>query len=127
MQFDRKTVQVAGTPLIHEQRKMTHTDDSDDALIARLKKAEQLGPHHVHDPFFDLPLATEVRASPQAREGQPACMARGRRTREVPGLMATPVREEIRCELPAGHLGAHRACFTQSRFRHRWHAYQWTS
>lgn len=107
---------------------MAANENPDDALIARLRKAEQLGPHQVHDPFFDLPLATEVRAAPGVRAaGEAACMAPGRRTREVPGLMATPVREEIRCELPAGHPGAHRACFRQTRFTHRWHAFQWTS
>lgn len=107
---------------------MAANEDPDDALIARLKKAEQMGPHHAHDPFFDLPLAKEVRTTPEGRgTGQPTCMAPGRRTREVPGLMATPAREEIRCELPAGHVGAHRACFRQTRFTHRWHAFQWTT
>jgi hypothetical protein len=107
---------------------MPGNQESDDALIARLKKAEQLGPHQTHDPFFDLPLAKEVRATrATGGDGQPACMASGRRTREVPGLMATPVREEIRCELPVGHTGAHRACFRQTRFTHRWHAFEWTT
>jgi hypothetical protein len=107
---------------------MPETQDSDDALIARLKKAEGLGPHYTHDPFFDLPLANEVKAKPEPpTPGQDACMATGRRTREVPGLMAYPVREEIRCELPAGHAGVHRACFTQTRLTHRWHAFEWSS
>ncbi len=102
------------------------TDDSDDELIARLRK--EGGEPVKHDPFFDLPVAKEVRVSgPPPVPGEPGCGATAKRTREVPGLVSYPVAEQIRCELAEGHSGDHQACFTQSRFRHRWSALEWPS
>jgi hypothetical protein len=102
-------------------------DQSDDDLIRRLQKASQPEATPTHDPFLDLPVATEVRVPGGRPPGteQPLCKAPARRQRDVHGVQYVPVTEPIQCELPAGHSGAHRACFEQSWITRRWRALEW--
>jgi hypothetical protein len=100
--------------------------ESDDDLIRRLQKEADVGQPGKHDPYFDLPVAKQVNieASEVSQRGEPSCQTPGRRELPVGGWTQTT--EPIHCELRAGHTGAHRARFEQSRFRRRWHALEWS-
>lgn len=103
--------------------------DSDDELIRRLSRETKAGAPPAHDPYLDLPMAHDVRVEDNASQvgTQPVCGARGRRALDVGGIQAVTPTEEVRCELGAGHTGAHRAHFTKTRFTHHWHAVEWVT
>lgn len=98
---------------------------SDDQLIARLRQGSGPGPSH--DPFFDLPMAKEVPVTGDGayRGSGVRCPASARR-KTLGGGYGVAGAEAVRCELEAGHAGAHRAGFSRSHVLHRWHAYEWT-
>lgn len=103
--------------------------DSDDELIARLSHAARADAPPPHDPYMDLPLAHEidVEGNGSLVGRQPVCGARARRELDIRGLQAVTPTEEVRCELGTGHTGAHRACFSRSRWTHHWHAVEWAA
>jgi len=106
---------------------MGDADESDDELIRRLHGAAGVNESVQRDRFMDLPLAEEVRVrgGDLSLRGEPSCQAEGRRRLAIHGAYGYPVTEQVRCELQAGHTGAHRARFVRSRFRRRWHALEW--
>ncbi|HET9076021.1 MAG TPA: hypothetical protein VFN68_03745 [Acidimicrobiales bacterium] len=100
---------------------------SDDELIARLRRASPEPPPH--DPSFDIPVADEVDVPGDgAFHGPgPQCAASGSRKTAIQGAYGVLVTEPIKCELEAGHGGAHRAGFRRTHVLHHWKAYEWSS